>query len=202
MIPIHVDGSSLVHRMPAGIKLAAMIVMVTLISLTPNGPLLAGWGALVIVAYALAGLLRSQLLRQVHLMRWIIVITVAGQLLFVGEAAAVLNTLRIVILILMAALVSLTTRVSEMLETIERLVGRFRRFGADPEAVGTVLMVAITSIPVIASHAGRVREAYRARRAGTNIAAMTSTMLVLAIKHADELGDALVARGGHAGSRR
>jgi biotin transport system permease protein len=202
VIPIHVDGSSLVHRMPTGAKLAAMLVTVTLISLTPNGPLLAAWGVLVIVAYALAGLLGSQLLRQIHLMRWIILITVAGQLLFVGEAAAVLNTLRIVILILVAALVSLTTRVSEMLETVERLVGRFRRFGADPEAVGTVLMVAITSIPVIASHAGRVREAYRARRAGTNIVAMTSTMLVLAIKHADELGDALVARGGHAGSRR
>ena len=202
MIPIHVDGSSLVHRMPTGAKLAAMLVTVTLISLTPNGPLLAAWGIVVIVAYALAGLLRSQLLRQIHLMRWVIAITVAGQLLFVGEAAAVLNTLRIVILILVAALVSLTTRVSEMLETVERLVGRFRRFGADPEAVGTVLMVAITSIPVIASHAGRVREAYQARRAGTNIVAMTSTMLVLAIKHADELGDALVARGGHSGSRR
>lgn len=202
MIPIHVDGSSLVHRMPAGPKLTAMILTVTLISLTPNGPLLAGWGIVVVVAYALAGLLRSQLFRQVHLMRWVILVTMVGQLIFVGEAAAVLNTVRIVILILVAALVSLTTRVSAMLETVERLVGRFRRFGADPEAVGTVLMVAITSIPVIASHAGRVREAYRARRAGTNIAAMTSTMLVLAIKHADELGDALVARGGHAGSRR
>jgi biotin transport system permease protein len=179
-----------------------MVVIVTLISLTPNGPLLAGWGILVVCAYTLAGLLRSQLFRQIHLMRWVILVTVVGQLLFVGEAAAVLNTLRIVILILVAALVTLTTRVSAMLETVENLVGRFRRFGADPEAVGTVLMVAITSIPVIASHAGRVREAYRARRAGTNIAAMTSTMLVLAIKHADELGDALVARGGHAGSRR
>ncbi|WP_345763176.1 energy-coupling factor transporter transmembrane component T family protein [Diaminobutyricibacter sp. McL0608] len=202
MIPVHVDGSSPVHRMPAGVKLALMIVIVTLISLTPNGPLLAAWGVLVVGAYALAGMLRSQLFRQVHLMRWIIVVTVAGQLLFVGETAAVWNTVRIVILILGAALVSLTTRVSDMLETVERLVGRFRRFGANPEAVGTVLMVATTSIPVIASHASRVREAYRARRAGTNIVAMTSTMLVLAIKHADELGDALVARGGHAGSRR
>lgn len=202
MIPIHVDGTSLVHRMPAGPKLVTMIVIVALISLTPNGPLLAAWGVLVVAAYALAGLLRSQLFRQLHLMRWVILITVVGQLLFVGEAAAVLNTARIVILILVAALVTLTTRVSAMLETVEGFVGRFRRFGADPEAVGTVLMVAITSIPVIASHAGRVREAYRARRAGTNVVAMTSTMLVLAIKHADELGDALVARGGHAGSRR
>jgi biotin transport system permease protein len=202
MIPIHVDGSSVVHRMPAGPKLATMLVVVTLISLTPNGPLLAGWGILVVVAYAVAGLFRTQFFRQVHLMRWVILVTVAGQLLFVGEAAALFNTVRIVILILVAALVSLTTRVSAMLETVERLVGRFRRFGADPEAVGTVLMVAITSIPVIASHAGRVREAYRARRAGSNIAAMTSTMLVLAVKHADELGDALVARGGHSGSRR
>ncbi|NEN05759.1 energy-coupling factor transporter transmembrane protein EcfT [Diaminobutyricibacter tongyongensis] len=202
MIPVHVDGSSIVHRMPAGPKLAIMLVVVTLISLTPNGPLLAGWGILVVVAYAVAGLFRTQFFRQVHLMRWVILVTVAGQLLFVSEAAALFNTVRIVILILVAALVSLTTRVSAMLETVERLVGRFRRFGADPEAVGTVLMVAITSIPVIASHAGRVREAYRARRAGTNIAAMTSTMLVLAVKHADELGDALVARGGHSGSRR
>lgn len=202
MIPIHVEGSSLVHRMPAGAKLVVMLVTVTAISLTPNGPLLAAWGILVIAGYAVAGLLRSQLFRQLHLMRWVILITVVGQLLFVGEAAAVLNTVRIVILILVAALVSLTTRVSDMLETVEGFVARFRRFGADHEAVGTVLMVAITSIPVIASHAGRVREAYRARRAGTNVIAMTSTMLVLAIKHADQLGDALVARGGHAGSRR
>jgi biotin transport system permease protein len=203
MIPIYVDGATPAHRLPAGVKLAALFVVVTAVSVTPNGPLLAGWTVLVILGYGVSRLLRSQLVRQILVARWIIVITLVGQILFVAELTAVLNTLRVLILILMAALFTLTTRVSDVLDTIERMLGPFRRFGVNPEGVGLVLMIALSSASVVASLSQRVRDAHFARRARPSLIHMVTTMPVLAFKHADELGDALVARGGdQQGARR
>ena len=53
----------------------------------------------------------------------------------------------------------------------------------------------ISTIPVLARLASDVREAQRARGGGRQPAHFVVPFLVVALKHADELGDALAARG-------
>ena len=48
-----------------------------------------------------------------------------------------------------AALVTLTTRVTEMLDVCQRLLRPLRRFGVDPDRVGLVLALTIRCIPLL-----------------------------------------------------
>jgi len=58
-----------------------------------------------------------------------------------------------------------------------------------------MLAVAINTVPVLARLATSVREAQRARGAGSNLVTFVVPFLVVSLKHADELGEALTARG-------
>jgi biotin transport system permease protein len=57
------------------------------------------------------------------------------------------------------------------------------------------LTVTLTTIPVLAAVAQQVREAQRARGARAGLRSFAIPFLVMSLKHADELGDALTARG-------
>ena len=54
-----------------------------------------------------------------------------------------------------AALVTLTTRVTEMLDVCQRLLRPLRRFGVDPDRAGLVLALTIRCIPLLVGHRPR-----------------------------------------------
>jgi biotin transport system permease protein len=89
----------------------------------------------------------------------------------------------------------LTTRVVDLLEVLEWLLGPFRRLGVDPERVALVLALAIRAVPVVAGLAGQVRDAQRARGLTASPRAYAVPLVVRSLRHADALGEALVARG-------
>ena len=68
------------------------------------------------------------------------------------------------------------------------------RLGFDPRRIGLTLSLTIAMLPVVAGIAARVRDAERARgvRLGPRIVV---PVLVLALRHADDVADALTARG-------
>jgi biotin transport system permease protein len=85
--------------------------------------------------------------------------------------------------------------VSALLDTVERGLRPLTRFGVDPQRVALLLTVTLSTIPVLARLAGEVRDAQRARGARASLRFFVVPFLVVALKHADELGDALTARG-------
>ncbi|QJU55211.1 energy-coupling factor transporter transmembrane protein EcfT [Herbiconiux sp. KACC 21604] len=196
MITLYKPGTGWLHRMPAGPKAAGILVVVLAISLLPTSWWSAGVAAVVVVlAYLLSGLGLRELGRQTIAVRWIIVITLAAQLLFLPTEAAVANSIRVVAALLLASLLVLSTRVADLLDAFERALGPFRRLGLDPSRVALMLAVAVNTIPVLARLATTVREAQRARGVRTGPVAFVVPFLVVALKHADELGEALTARG-------
>ncbi|TPW70961.1 energy-coupling factor transporter transmembrane component T [Schumannella sp. 10F1B-5-1] len=200
MIAVYLPGDSLVHRAPAGVKLLLLAVLGLALSLLPREPallglVLAGAGlVLVVLLYALAGLAARPLLRQLWSTRWIVVLMVVTQLIFLGPAEAANNTVRVVAIVVLAGLLSLTTRTAELLTTLERLLAPLARVGVDPRRVSLTLSLAITMIPVIAELARQVREAQQARGVRLGVRAVVP-LLVLALRHADDVADALSARG-------
>lgn len=200
MIALYLAGDSPVHRAPAGVKLLLLAVLGLALSLLPREPallglVLAGGGlALVVALYASAGLAGRPLLRQLWSTRWIIVLMVVTQLIFLGPAEAAINTVRVVAIVVLAGLLNLTTRTAELLTTLERLLAPLARLGIDPRRVSLTLSLAITMIPVIAELARQVREAQQARGVRLGVRAVVP-LLVLALRHADDVADALSARG-------
>ncbi|GAA4142663.1 CbiQ family ECF transporter T component [Leifsonia shinshuensis] len=201
MLTLYRPGTGPLHRMPAGPKLLLVLAAVLAVSLLPSTWAAAGIAAaLPVVAYALAGLgdgmlgLR-ELARQVLAVRWVIVITLGGQLLFLGPEPAVANTARVTSAVVLAALLVLTTRVTNLLDAVERGLRPLAALRVDPARAALLLTVTLSTVPVLAGLARDVRDAQRARGARAGLRAFAVPFLVVAFKHADELGDALTARG-------
>jgi biotin transport system permease protein len=198
MLSLYRPGDGWLHRMPSSPKILLLLTLVLGVSLLPS----AWWAAaaaamLSILAYALAGLSGGmrELGRQLLTIRWVLAITVAGQLIFLGPEQAVANTARVAAAIVLAALLVLTTRVSALLDAIEQGLRPFARFGLDPGRAALLLTVTLNTIPVLAGLARDIRDAQRTRGGRADLRAFTVPFLVMALKHADELGDALAARG-------
>ncbi|MFE4951015.1 energy-coupling factor transporter transmembrane component T [Leifsonia sp. NPDC056665] len=201
MLTLYRPGTGPLHRMPAGPKLLLVLAAVLAVSLLPSTWVAAAVAAaLPVVAYALARLgdgasgMRD-LARQVLAVRWVIVITLAGQLLFLGPEPAVANTARVASAVVLAALLVLTTRVADLLDAVERGLRPLAALRIDPARTALLLTVTLSTVPVLAGLARDVRDAQRARGARAGLRAFAVPFLVMAFKHADELGDALTARG-------
>ena len=201
MLTLYRPGDGRLHRMPAGRKTLLVLAVVLGASLLPS----TWWAAAVAVAvtllaYALAELRDGmfgmrELARQVAALRWILAITIVSQLVFLGPEPAVANTARVAAAIVLSALLVLTTRVTALLDALERGLRPLARLRLDPQMAAMMLTVTLTTIPTLARLAREVRDAQRARGARGSLRTFAVPFLVLACKHAFELGDALTARG-------
>ncbi|MDN4616284.1 energy-coupling factor transporter transmembrane component T [Leifsonia sp. F6_8S_P_1B] len=196
MLTLYRPGDGLLHRMPAGPKLLLVLAVVLAVSLLPSAWWAAAVATVVAVAcYLIAGVGLAELGRQVLAVRWLIVVTLGFQLIFLGVEAAVANTARVTAAVVLAGLLVLTTRVTDLLDAVERGLAPLQRLRVDPQRVALLLTVTLGTVPVLARLAGEVREAQRARGGRASLRAFAVPFLVLALKHADQLGDALSARG-------
>ena len=195
MIALYRPGRSILHRVPAGVKLVALVALSLLVSLWPHTAIsLSVVGGVVVGLYALALLPPTVLARQLWMAKWIVVLMVATQLIFLTPWDAAVNTVRVVAIVLLAALLTLTTRSEELLAALETSLRPFSRLGVDARRVGLTFSLTIAMLPVVAGIAARVRDAQRARGVRLGFRAVVP-ILVLALRHADDVADALSARG-------
>lgn len=196
MISLYVPGTSPLHRMGAGLKILVFATVALVLSLMPETACTVGTAyAVVAVAYLLSGFGAREFGRQLFAIRWMVVIMLVPQLIFLTPHAAVTITSRVLAIILLAALVTLTTRVPDLLDATERALAPLRRFGVNPNTIGLLLALTITTIPVIRGFASTIREAQRARGGRTRLGTFVVPLLVMSLKHADDFADALTARG-------
>jgi biotin transport system permease protein len=196
MLMLYVPGTGLWHRMPAGPKLVLLMAAVLGISLPPaTWATAAASAAVLAIAYAVGGLGLRELWRQLRAIRWLLALILLSQLVFLGPEDAVANTARAAAAIGMSAIVSLTTPPGVLLAALERGLRPLAALRVDPERAALVLAVAINAIPVLRTLAREVREAQAARGGPASLLLFAVPFLVAALKYADELGDALAARG-------
>ncbi|MCW2757202.1 MAG: cobalt transporter [Nocardioidaceae bacterium] len=195
MIGLFRPGTSPVHRLPAGLKLLALVAagIGSVFVRTPVvvGVVLVG----IAVLYAAAGFGPRILLGQVRPLLWIVVVLGVFQWLVAGWQRAIVVVGVIVALVLVAALVTLTTRSTALIDVVVRVARPLRLIGLDPERVGLALSLGIRSVPVIVGLAGQIREAQLARGLGSSPQAFAVPLVVRSLRHADALAEALAARG-------
>lgn len=194
-VPLYLPGTSVVHRLGAGTKLLVLLAA---------GAALAVWRApwqvglalaVVLVLYAVARLPLRVLLRQVVALAWVAVPLLAVQWIFASWQVGVGVVGSFVTLVLLAGLVTLTTRTTAMVDVVVRVCGWLRRFGVEPERVGLMLALGIRSVHVVLGLAEEVREAQHARGLRASPRAFAVPLIVRSLRHADALGEALTARG-------
>jgi biotin transport system permease protein len=191
----YLPGSSVIHRLPAGAKLA-VLALAGVTSVLVDQAWQVGVGlAAVAVLYAVARLPARALLQQARPVLWLLLLVGAFHVAVDGwERAAVVMGV-VVVLVLLAGLVTLTTRTTALLDTLVRTLRPLRRAHLDPERVALLLALSIRSVPVVMAIAEEVRDAQRARGLTASPRAYAVPLILRSLRHADELGEALVARG-------
>lgn len=192
---LYIPGNSLIHRMSAGVKLL-VLVLCGIASVFLDGVLRVVLAlVLAFVLYAIAGFTPLIALKQLRPLVWFLIVIVGFQLLTRNWLAAVEIAGALCWLVLMAALVTLTTRTLALCDAVVAGCRPFRRFGVDPERVGLLIALGIRAIPLVSGFAHQVRDAQRARGLTASPRAFAAPLIVRSLRQADNLGEALLARG-------
>ncbi|UGT45255.1 energy-coupling factor transporter transmembrane protein EcfT [Nocardia yamanashiensis] len=194
MLSLYHDARTPVHTVPAGAKLLVLAVTGTALFLVNSIPWLAIAFAVVLGLYALARIPFRMTGRQLLTLTPVLLLIMLAQLLFVGRDSAITVGLRLLTLILLANLVTLTTRTAAMIDTIERALRPLTPLGVRPERVGLLVAMTIRFVPVIREQAELVRAAQRARGIERSTVFLVP-LLIRTLRMADGVGEALDARG-------
>ena len=195
LVGVYQPGTSLLHRLPVGPKVAALSVFSLSVVLVRSMP---ASFAFLAVAIALAALARLDLRMLVRATRSIVlfaVIFAALQWLLYGPAKATETLVDLIALALAAIVVSATTPVNAMLDALVRWIRPLRHVGVDPERVAMAFTLAIQALPGTVALAVETRDAARARGLGRHPRAYLTPFVIRVVARAQETGDALHARG-------
>ncbi|MGI5217459.1 energy-coupling factor transporter transmembrane component T family protein [Nocardia sp. CA-290969] len=196
MIGLYRPGNSPVHRTPAGVKLVLLLVTITAATVFVRTPVQLGVVAAGAAAlFVLARIPWRTALEQLRPMVWMLAIIAVFQILTTSPARALVVCGLLLLSVALAALVTLTTKVTDMLDAVTRALGPLRRIGVDPDRLGLLLALAIRCVPLLATIVREVAEARRARGLQWSMTALVTPVLVRSLRTADAMGDALAARG-------
>ena len=210
-LALYVPRASVVHRLPAGAKLLVLAALAVLLFARPTlevaGAALLGTMA---VGLGVARLPVAVLARQALAVRWWLAALFVVHALTTDVPTGAHTVLRLLTLVLAAAVVTATTRVTEMTAVVQRICAPLRLVGVRPERVGLAITMALRFIPVLSERADRIRAAQAARGGSPRgVRALRTTvapLLVQVLQMAHDVSEALDARGADdvpaRGSRR
>lgn len=194
-LAVYVPGASVVHRLPAGAKLLALVAAGAAV-LAISSPLAAGAAVVVaLLGFAVARLSLRYAWRGVR-PTWIFLVGIFAFQWWSAELARAVGVVGSIIALLLAAtLVSLTTRTTDMIEAIVWLLRPLGRLGVNPDRVALQLALGVRAVPLVAELAETARQAQYARGRRGSPRAFAVPLVVRALRRADAMSDALHARG-------
>jgi biotin transport system permease protein len=199
-LALYVPRASPVHRCPAGAKLLVLAALGALLFAVPTLPAAAGaLAGVLLVGLAVARLPAGLLGRQARAVAVWVGAIFAVHALLTDVLTGLETALRLLALVLAAAVVTATTRVTAMVAVVERVCAPLRFIGVRPARIGLALAMALRFIPLVAERADRIREA-RAARGGSarglrGLATLVVPLLVQVLQLAHTVSEALDARG-------
>ena len=191
----HRPGTTLLHRLPAGAKLAAFLV-VGVVVVAVRGPVSALAflvGAVVLAVWS--GMPLRAALRSLRGILVMAVLLAAYQSWQHGWPRAVESVGDLVTLVLLATVLTVTTPVDEILDTVTRALRPLRRVGVDADQVALAFALTIRAIPTTIEIADETRDAALARGLERDPRARLTPVVIRVVAHARATGDALHARG-------
>lgn len=194
MNALYVPGTSPVHRAAPGLKLTLLLAGGAGVFVVRDVGTLLGLFAGVLALYALAGVRAGVMWRQLRPALGLLLFFLAFQGLTVGWEAGAVTALRFGVMILLASLVTLSTRTSDTLATLERALRPLARVGIDPERVSLAVSLTLRFLPVVVQVVQDVQSAQRARGMERHVVALAVPVIVRTLKMADDVADAIDAR--------
>lgn len=194
MIGLYSPGTSLLHRAPTLLKLFLLSLCVVLIGTSSDPWVVGGAAACALLLFVVARVPVRAAAAQVAPILLILLVAVPIQGLLSGWMIAALMAGRLLVAVALAALFTMTTTVTAVLEAFQTLLRPFRRF-IDADRVGLLVALTIRCIPLVADIVREVLEARTARGTQGSLLSIAVPVVVRSLYAADALGEALIARG-------
>lgn len=197
MLALTLPRKTPAHGIPAGWKLLALAVFSALLVPLENLWLLAGFLAGTVILHLFLG--KDILRYAVWMMRPIALFggIILGFHLITNDLAAGFRIiLRMLTLVSLANLVTMTTKLSDMIAVVEWLLTPLAKLGVNIHVFGIATAMVIRFTPVLIDKAAALGESWRARsvkRAGWRI---IMPLCLTAIDDAERVAEAIKARGG------
>ena len=195
MLSLYYPVWSFIHRAPTELKLALLAAGSAALFFLPDSY----WSILVVaiplLGYLLARIPLRIMATDVLRMAFLLVFLLVTQLIFNEPEVAATVIARLTTIILAAQLFTRTTRIKHLVTTVEKLMTPLKPLGVNPYRVALAVALMLSALGQIMGFIRQVRDAQRAR--GVRLApwAWVVPVLVLSLKHADDMADALVVRG-------
>lgn len=195
LLGVYRPGTTLLHRLPVGAKLAGLAALSLTIVLVRDLGAAVGFFGLALLLAAVARIDLRTLVRSTRAVLVAATIVAALQWWIDGPAKAGEAFLDLLSLALAALAVSVTTPVNGILDALVRWITPLRRVGVDPERVALTFGLTIQALPGTIALALETRDAARARGLGRHPRAYLTPFVIRVVARAHETGDALHARG-------
>lgn len=185
------------HRVPAGWKLAGL-AGATLLIWPLQTPQAAG-AALLAVSLTYLALGRAFAVYGLQMLRplWPFLVILAVWHGWTGAPAAGLAlACRMVAAVALANLLTMTTRLDELIRVTERLAAPLARFGLSPKVLAVSLALVVRFTPVLMDKVTQLVQAWRARSGSRVNWRILLPAVLIALDDADHVAEALRARGG------
>lgn len=191
---LYIPRESPLHRLRPAPKLVAVLVAGVVVFWVRDWRVLLALLALTLALYGLARLGWRASWVQLRPSLGVLLFLFVVQSLLAGLESGAVTVLRFGVLLLLSSLVTLTTRVSDLLAALERAMQPLARVGVNPAKVSLAVSLTLRFIPVVVQTVGDVRDAQRARGSEKNMVALTVPVIVRTLKMADDVADAIDAR--------
>lgn len=197
MLTLTSPADTVLHRIPAGPKLALLVAATITVVHLDDPLLLAGILAGIAAAYRSFGAIffKHGLVLLKPLLPFAAIVG-----LWHGWtddlAGGVAIVLRFTIVVAVANLVTMTTRLAEIVALVQMLTPTIRSIGLSPRELALAIALAIRFMPVLAQKLEQIGMAFRARSTRRPRWRVFVPAILAVLDDADHVADALRARGG------
>lgn len=192
----YVAGPSPIHQLGPGSKICLLVLFIIGVTwLNSHWWVLVAAGVVLVLGYVTAHVPPHVIWEQFRPLLPIMLVLGAFQWWQNGWFTAVTLVFSLTLSVLAACLVTLTTTIPEIVSAIEKAVAPLGALGVPVGNVSLALMLTLRVIPLEFKIIHDVMEARTARGAGWSIRAVFSPVLIRSIKKAQDLSEALWARG-------
>lgn len=195
LLGLYRPGSTLLHRAPPGGKLLGLC-LTGLLVVAVGGPL----STAVLLTLTVALLIWSgtglrALLRTLRGLALMVLLLGAWQTWQHGWARAFESVGDLVGLVLLATVLTVTTPVDALLDSLTRALRPFHRLGVDADQVALAFALMLRAVPGTLEIAAETRDAAAARGLSRDPRARLTPLVIRVVARARATGEALQARG-------
>ena len=185
------------HDWPAGLKFAGLCAVTLALFLIEDLAANIAIFALVVGLYALPGsVFFTTGMRQLRILWPFVLVVLAWHFWIGGFVDGLVIVLRLCTAVALANLVTMTTRLTDMIAVVRRVCTPLRHFGLKTKVLELAIALVIRLTPVLLGKGRQLSESWRARSSKRSTWRIILPFTILALDDAEHVAEALRARGG------